>query len=133
MTVPAGSPQYSGSERRDAHPAPQAAGQPAGGLVAGAPLGSSYRLLRRVGSGAVGEVWAATMSGSWALYAAKVLRPELAENPVVLESFVRERSVLLALSHPHIVPLTDMVVEGGVRGSGDGVSAWRFTTSETGF
>ena len=84
MTVPAGSPQYSGSERRDAHPAPQAAGQPAGGLVAGAPLGSSYRLVRRVGSGAVGEVWAATMSGSWALYAAKVLRPELAENPVVL-------------------------------------------------
>lgn len=114
MTVPAGSPQYSGSERRDAHPAQQAAGQPAGGLVAGAPLGSSYRLLRRVGSGAVGEVWAATMSGSWALYAAKILRPELAENPVVLESFVRERSVLLALSHPHIVPLTDMVVEGGV-------------------
>lgn len=110
MTVPAGSPQYSGSERRDAHPAQQAAG----GLVAGAPLGSSYRLLRRVGSGAVGEVWAATMSGSWALYAAKVLRPEFAENPVVLESFVRERSVLLALSHPHIVPLTDMVVEGGV-------------------
>ena len=114
MTVPAGSPQYSGSERRDAHPAQQAAGQPAGGLVAGAPLGSSYRLLRRVGSGAVGEVWAATMSDSWALYAAKILRPELAENPVVLESFVRERSVLLALSHPHIVPLTDMVVEGGV-------------------
>lgn len=114
MTVPAGSPQYSGSERRDAHPTPQAAGQPAGGLVAGAPLGSSYRLLRRVGSGAVGEVWAATMNGSWALYAAKVLRPELAENPVVLESFVRERAVLLALSHPHIVPLTDMVVEGGV-------------------
>lgn len=110
MTVPAGSPQYSGSERRDAHPAQQAAG----GLVAGAPLGSSYRLLRRVGSGAVGEVWAAMMSGSWALYAAKILRPELAENPVVLESFVRERSVLLALSHPHIVPLTDMVVEGGV-------------------
>ena len=114
MTVPAGSPQHSGSERRDAHPAQQAAGQPAGGLVAGAPLGSSYRLLRRVGSGAVGEVWAATMSSSWALYAAKILRPELAENPVVLESFVRERSVLLALSHPHIVPLTDMVVEGGV-------------------
>ena len=27
---------------------------------------------------------------------------------------MRERSVLLALSHPHIVPLTDMVVEGGV-------------------
>ena len=54
------------------------------------------------------------MSGSWALYAAKILRPELAKNPVVLESFVRERSVLLALSHPHIVPLTDMVVEGGV-------------------
>ena len=63
MTVPAGSPQYSGSERRDAHPAQQAAGQPAGGLVAGTPLGSSYRLLRRVGSGAAGEVWAATMSG----------------------------------------------------------------------
>ena len=38
MTVPAGSPQYSGSERRDAHPAQQAAGQPAGAWLRALPL-----------------------------------------------------------------------------------------------
>lgn len=38
MTVPAGSPQYSGSERRDAHPVPQVAGQPAGVWLRALPL-----------------------------------------------------------------------------------------------
>src|SRR5262249_27339075 len=44
--------------------------------------------------------------------AIKVLREELASDPDVVMRFLRERSVLLRLSHPNIVRLRDLVVEG---------------------
>ena len=77
----------------------------------GQALGASYRFGERVGSGAVGEVWTVT-SADGRLLAAKVLRPEHAEDPSLVERFVRERSVLLGLQDSRIVPVRDMVVEG---------------------
>lgn len=78
---------------------------------AGQALGASYRFGDRVGSGAVGEVWTVT-SADGATFAAKVLRPEHADDPSLVERFVRERSVLLGLQDSHIVTVRDMVVEG---------------------
>lgn len=78
---------------------------------AGQALGASYRFGERVGSGAVGEVWTVT-SADGQTFAAKVLRPEHADDPSLVERFVRERSVLLGLQDPHIVRVRDMVVEG---------------------
>lgn len=77
----------------------------------GQALGASYRFGERVGSGAVGEVWTITSADGRTL-AAKVLRPEHADDPSLVERFVRERSVLLALQDHSIVPVRDMVVEG---------------------
>jgi hypothetical protein len=77
----------------------------------GQALGASYRFGERVGSGAVGEVWTITSADGRTL-AAKVLRPEHADDPSLVERFVRERSVLLGLQDPHIVTVRDMVVEG---------------------
>jgi len=77
----------------------------------GQALGASYRFGERVGSGAVGEVWTVHSADGRTL-AAKVLRPEHADDPSLVERFVRERSVLLALQAPSIVPVRDMVVEG---------------------
>jgi serine/threonine-protein kinase len=77
----------------------------------GQALGASYRFGERVGSGAVGEVWTVTSAGGGTL-AAKVLRPEHADDPSLVERFVRERSVLLGLQDSHIVTVRDMVVEG---------------------
>ncbi|MEQ4521085.1 serine/threonine-protein kinase [Pseudarthrobacter sp. B907] len=77
----------------------------------GQALGASYRFGERVGSGAVGEVWTVT-SADGATFAAKVLRPEHADDPSLVERFVRERSVLLGLQDSHIVTVRDMVVEG---------------------
>ncbi|CEA06771.1 Serine/threonine-protein kinase PK-1 [Arthrobacter saudimassiliensis] len=77
----------------------------------GQALGASYRFGERVGSGAVGEVWTVTTADGGTL-AAKVLRPEHADDPSLVERFVRERSVLLGLQDPRIVPVRDMVVEG---------------------
>ena len=79
----------------------------------GAPLGSSYRLVEPVGEGAVGTVWTATRSDTSALFAAKLLKPEYANSPEFLERFVRERTVLMQLQHSSIVPVVDMIVEGG--------------------
>jgi serine/threonine-protein kinase len=59
----------------------------------------------------VGEVWTVT-SADGQTFAAKVLRPEHADDPSLVERFVRERSVLLGLRDPHIVRVRDMVVEG---------------------
>ena len=77
----------------------------------GQALGASYRFGERVGSGAVGEVWTVTSADGRA-FAAKVLRPEHADDPSLVERFVRERSVLLGLQDSHIVTVRDMVVEG---------------------
>lgn len=77
----------------------------------GQALGASYRFGERVGSGAVGEVWTVHDAEGRTL-AAKLLRPEHADDPSLVERFVRERSVLLALQAPSIVPVRDMVVEG---------------------
>ena len=77
----------------------------------GEALGASYRFGERVGSGAVGEVWTVT-SADGSTFAAKVLRPEHADDPSLVERFVRERSVLLGLRDSHIVTVRDMVVEG---------------------
>lgn len=78
----------------------------------GEALGASYRFSGRVGSGAVGEVWTVTAAADGRTLAAKVLRPEHADDPSLVERFVRERSVLLALQDPRIVMVRDMVVEG---------------------
>jgi serine/threonine protein kinase len=77
----------------------------------GEALGASYRFGERVGSGAVGEVWT-VISADGRTLAAKVLRPEHADDPSLVERFVRERSVLLGLQDSHIVTVRDMVVEG---------------------
>ncbi|WP_394251270.1 serine/threonine-protein kinase [Arthrobacter pityocampae] len=77
----------------------------------GQALGASYRFGERVGSGAVGEVWTVTSTDDRVL-AAKVLRPEHADDPSLVERFVRERSVLLGLQDSSIVSVRDMVVEG---------------------
>ena len=91
------------------------------GMREGAPLGSAFTLIRAVGSGTVGTVWAVSRKGSWALYAAKFLKPEYHKDSEFLERFVRERTVLSQLHHQYIVPIEDMVVEG----DNLAIPAWR--------
>ncbi|MBF4607857.1 serine/threonine-protein kinase [Curtobacterium sp. VKM Ac-1393] len=78
----------------------------------GEPLGASYRLVELLGTGATGEVWRTEHVATGEQFAAKLLRAELAADPQIVERFVRERSVLLALQHPSIVRVRDLVVEG---------------------
>lgn len=77
------------------------------------PVGSKYLLEEPLGRGATGTVWRARVRDeAGTAVAVKVLKEELAGDPDVVMRFLRERSVLLRLRHPHIVRVRDLVVEG---------------------
>ncbi|MDC0772656.1 serine/threonine-protein kinase [Streptomyces sp. HD] len=87
------------------------------------PVGSKYFLEEPLGRGATGTVWRARQretAGAEAAVAGqpgetvaiKVLKEELAGDPDIVMRFLRERSVLLRLTHPNIVRVRDLVVEG---------------------
>jgi serine/threonine-protein kinase len=98
------------------------------------PVGSKYLLEEPLGRGATGTVWRASVgappgaaahrgretAGAEAAVpgqpgetvAIKVLKEELANDADVVMRFLRERSVLLRLTHPNIVRTRDLVVEG---------------------
>ncbi|MBB5935281.1 serine/threonine-protein kinase [Streptomyces zagrosensis] len=87
------------------------------------PVGSKYLLEEPLGRGATGTVWRARQreaAGAEAAVAGqpgetvaiKVLKEELAHDPEIVMRFLRERSVLLRLTHPNIVRTRDLVVEG---------------------
>ncbi|ROR44153.1 serine/threonine-protein kinase [Kitasatospora cineracea] len=84
------------------------------------PVGSKYLLEESLGRGATGTVWRGRVREDAAVpgllpgqaVAVKVLREELAADPDVVMRFLRERSVLLRLTHPNIVRTRDLVVEG---------------------
>ncbi|MER6144810.1 protein kinase [Streptomyces sparsogenes] len=87
------------------------------------PVGSKYLLEEPLGRGATGTVWRARQreaAGSEAAVAGqpgetvaiKVLKEELANDAEIVMRFLRERSVLLRLTHPNIVRTRDLVVEG---------------------
>jgi serine/threonine-protein kinase len=76
-----------------------------------------------LGRGATGTVWRARQRETAGAEAAvpgqpgetvaiKVLKEELASDPDIVMRFLRERSVLLRLTHPNIVRVRDLVVEG---------------------
>ncbi|KPM50471.1 serine/threonine protein kinase [Frankia sp. R43] len=76
-------------------------------------LGSHYVLSERLGRGATGEVWRGEREADGTPVAVKILRAELADDDEVVDRFLRERRVLLAFDHPHLVKVRDLVAEGG--------------------
>ncbi|MBW3540812.1 MAG: protein kinase, partial [Planctomycetes bacterium] len=77
--------------------------RPAGSLVE-RTLGD-FRLLRKLGSGGMAEVYLAEQTTLGRKVAVKVLRPELLQNTgsVMLARFEREAKAAAALAHPNIV------------------------------
>lgn len=74
-------------------------------------LGSRYVLERRIGAGAMGQVWAGRDVDGHPL-AFKLLRPEMADDPTVVARFLQERNLLVGLRSPNVIRVHDLVVEG---------------------
>ena len=84
-----------------------------------------YRLLERVGSGGMGEVWRGERAdGDFERQVAiKLIRP-LLDSPALRERFARERRILARLDHPNIARLLD----GGVAADGTPWYAMEFVS-----
>jgi hypothetical protein len=67
-----------------------------------------YRLERRIGRGAMGEVWLGYHLETGVRAAVKLLRPDLAGKGRFVRLFARERRAVARLNHPHIVGVFDV-------------------------
>jgi serine/threonine protein kinase len=74
-----------------------------------------YELVRRLAGGGMGEVFAAKMRGAEGFtkpVALKRIYPHLAGDPVHRQLFVREAKIVAQLSHPNIVQVIELGIEG---------------------
>jgi len=77
-------------------------------------LGDGYELRELLGRGGFAVVFAAFDLGLKRDVAVKVLRPELAVEPVMRQRFRREAEAVARLRHPHIVPIYSVGESEGV-------------------
>jgi serine/threonine-protein kinase len=77
-----------------------------GSLVNAGQIGP-YRLRRRIGAGAMGEVYLAEHQLLKRVCALKMIRPDRAEDPGARARFEREVRVTATLSHPNTVEIYD--------------------------
>ncbi len=73
----------------------------------GSTIDSRYRLLRRIGSGGMADVWLAEDSHLQRRVALKVLHRRFAQDREFVERFRREAEAAAGLQHPHVVAVFD--------------------------
>ncbi len=78
-----------------------------------AVLAQRYRLERRLAQGGMAEVWLGTDLSLSRQVAIKLLKPNLASDPVVAERFRREAIAVAQLNHPNIVAVYDAIEDNG--------------------
>lgn len=81
-----------------------------GRLRSGTLLADTYRIVRLVGCGGMGEVYEATHDRLAGKYAVKVLLADLGSGTDVFQRFRREAEVTSSLRHPNIVHIVDFNV-----------------------
>jgi eukaryotic-like serine/threonine-protein kinase len=102
--------------------APPGATLPPVGAQAGMPvlrlggvLGGRYQILRVLGEGGMGAVYQARDRELDRLIALKVIRPELAGNPSILQRFKQELILARNVTHKNVVRIFDLGEADGVR------------------
>src|SRR6185436_2372345 len=73
-------------------------------------LGDTYIVGRRIGLGAMGEVYLAQHARLPGQFAVKMLLPELTGNQDAFARFCREAEIMSQLRHPNIVQIFDFNV-----------------------
>jgi serine/threonine protein kinase len=72
-----------------------------------------YQILEKIGSGGMGIVYKVRHKGAGNILALKMLRQELANDPVNVKRFQQELKTTSTLNHPNIVPIYDSGTEVG--------------------
>ncbi len=73
----------------------------------GRTIGGRYRLISRLGSGGMSSVYLSRHVMIDRLMAIKILRRDLARDPVQRDRFIREARAVNRINHPNIVEITD--------------------------
>src|SRR3954451_25158142 len=77
-------------------------------IAPGTLLHGTFRVLRQIGQGGMGTIYAATHARLAGHYAVKVLQTEGGRGfERALERFRREAEITSALHHPHIIQIFD--------------------------
>src|SRR5580698_5778425 len=84
-------------------------------MQTGDVLRGKYRLVRLLGDGGMGSVYEALHAGLGTRVAIKVLHPDLARRPGLVERFLREARVSAQIKSPNVVQVMDVeATEDGV-------------------
>jgi len=89
-------------------------------LLPGTRLGGRYEILQTIGEGGMGAVYKAEDRELSRTVALKVIRPELASNPDILQRFKQELRLSHQVTHKNVIRIYDL-------GEGDGI---KFITME---
>jgi len=81
----------------------------------GTMLGGRYQLLRVLGQGGMGAVYQARDQELGRIIALKVIRPELAGNPSILQRFKQELILSRNVTHKNVVRIYDMGEADGTK------------------
>src|SRR5579864_9193606 len=90
--------------------------QPRKDLRDAADLAGKYRLIAELGQGGMATVYLAVAlgtSGFRKLAVVKLIRPQYASDPDLIEMFLDEARLCARLSHPNIVQTYDVGVDDG--------------------
>lgn len=75
---------------------------------------AGYKILQKIGQGAMGSVFKAHQVSMDRIVAVKVLSPQYAQNERFVERFFREARAVAKLNHPNIIQGIDVGVSNGV-------------------
>src|SRR6266446_8149988 len=84
-------------------------------LLPGTLLGTRYEILAILGEGGMGTVYKAQDRELGRLVALKVIRPEMASRPEVLERFKREILLASQVTHKNVLRIHDLGEAGEIR------------------
>lgn len=88
--------------------------QEAGTGMEGELIANRYRILSKIGSGGMADVYKANDEVLNRIVAVKILRPEMAEDASLLVRFIREASAARKLKHPNVVSIYDVGENNGL-------------------
>jgi eukaryotic-like serine/threonine-protein kinase len=81
----------------------------------GTVLGARYQILRVLGEGGMGAVYQARDQELDRMIALKVIRPELAGNPAILQRFKQELILARHVTHKNVVRIFDLGESDGIK------------------
>ena len=77
-------------------------------------LAGRYTLISEIGRGGTGTVWRAADRAAGREVAVKVLHQRLGHHEQLVSGFVRQRTALTGIEHPHLVTVHDLVFDDGI-------------------